>query len=221
MEFKKLISFLESLNANNNKEWFEKNRSVYDSLKLEWVAYIDNLIHDLILIDPSIGDLEAKKCIFRINKDVRFSKDKLPYKTNFGAILNRGGKKEMTSGYYIHVDPKEIFIAGGAYQPSPDFLSSIRQEIDYNFEEFHEIVNNKSLKQMFGGLGGEKLLRPPKGYLEGNLAIDYLKHKSFVLVHNFTKEELFSKAFSQNVLKGYKEMKPLNDFLNRCLESNL
>jgi uncharacterized protein (TIGR02453 family) len=217
MDFKKLISFLEELSLNNNKEWFEQNRPTYTGLRLDWLAFVEQLIASIQFVDPSIGSIEAKNCIFRINKDVRFSKDKSPYKTNFGAIINQGGKKEMTSGYYIHIDPKEIFLAGGAYQPSPELLSAIRQEIDYNLDEFKGIVESKGVLKLFGGVGGDKLSRPPKGYNLDNPAIDFLKHKSFILVKNLTTKELYSKNFENEVISIFSEMKSFNAFLNRCI----
>ena len=217
MDFKKLISFLEQLALNNNKDWFDQNRGIYSDLRTDWIQFVQELIGSIQTIDPSIGSVEAKNCIFRINKDVRFSKDKSPYKTNFGAIINKGGKKEMTSGYYIHIDPKEIFLAGGSYQPSPELLASVRQEIDYNFDEFKGIVEHKNVLKLFGPLGGEKLSRPPKGYTDDNPAISYLKHKSFILVKNISTKELFAKGFDKEVIQTFAEMRPLNDFLNRCL----
>lgn len=208
---------MEQLHENNNKEWFDQNRDTYDNLRKDWLAFVDIIINSIQRFDPSIGPLEAKNCIFRINKDVRFSKDKSPYKTNFGAIFNKGGKKEMTSGYYIHIDPKEIFLAGGAYQPGPELLSSIRQEIDYNFDEFKGIVECKKIDNLFNGISGDKLSRPPKGYSDDNPAISYLKHKGFILVKNISLKELYAENFEKDIILVFKEMKPLNDFLNRCL----
>ncbi len=216
MDFKKLISFLEELSLNNNKDWFEQNRELYSGLRLEWILFVEELILSIRAFDPNIGELDAKSCIFRINKDVRFSKDKSPYKTNFGAIINKGGKKVMSAGYYIHIDPKEIFLAGGTYQPDAPLLSAIRQEIDYNFDEFKSIVESKKIVGLFGGLGGDVLSRPPKGYEASNPSISYLKHKSFILVRNLTKEDLFSKGIERELISVFEQMKPLNDFLNRC-----
>jgi len=217
MDFKKLISFLEQLSLNNNKDWFDQNRSTYSDLRADWIQFVQELINSIQAIDPSIDSIDAKNCIFRINKDVRFSKDKSPYKTNFGAMINKGGKKEMTSGYYIHIDPKEIFLAGGSYQPSPELLASVRQEIDYNYDEFKGIVEHKNVVKLFGALGGDKLSRPPKGYTDDNPAISYLKHKSFILVKNMNTKELFAKGFEKEAIRVFAEMRPLNDFLNRCL----
>jgi uncharacterized protein (TIGR02453 family) len=207
MNFKGLIKFLTALNSNNSKDWFDLNRKEYEELRKEWIEFVGTLIQAVQGFDSSILMLDPKKCIFRINKDIRFSKDKSPYKTNFGAIITPGGKKEMFSGYYLHVDPKEIFIAGGAYQPMPELLAAIRQEIDYNFDEFFEIVSNKKAK----------LSRPPKGYEADNPAVAYLKHKGFIWVQNFKTNELYDAAFLEKITKSFEAMKPLNNFLNRCV----
>jgi len=218
MDFAALAKFLDGLSKHNTKEWFDDHRKEYESLRKSWIDYVQGIIEGIQGFDPLLGPLEASKCIFRINKDIRFSKDKSPYKTNFGAIMNKGGKKEMFSGYYLHFDPKEIFVAGGAYQPTPELLAKLRQEIDYNFSEFKGIAESKEAKKRFHELGGEKLSRPPKGYELENPAIQYLKHKSFIWVQNFTLEEALSPKFKQEVLKSFKTMKPLNDFINRCID---
>lgn len=217
MDFKTLLGFLKELAANNNKEWFDTHRKRYEGLRKDWIVYVDELIHSLKAIDAGIAELEAKNCIFRINKDIRFSKDKTPYKTNFGAILNRGGKKSMTSGYYLHIDPNEIFIAGGAHQPEPDLLAAIRQEIDYHPKEFKTLAEDRKAQALFGKLSGEELSRPPKGYDASNPMVDYLRKKSFVWVRNFTAKEVLDPGFTKEILHSYKQMKPLNDFLNRCM----
>jgi uncharacterized protein (TIGR02453 family) len=218
MNFLALNSFLKDLSNNNNKDWFDQNKATYTLLRLDWIDFVQSLIDEIQSFDSTIGVLDAKKCIFRINKDVRFSKDKSPYKTNFGAIINKGGKKEMNSGYYIHFDPKEIFIAGGTYMPEPKLLAAIRQEIDYNLAEFEQIALNPKAVKIFGSLGGEKLVRAPKGYLEDNLAIEFLKHKSFLWTKNFSLKEASNDNFQTAVIEALSQMKPLNDFLNRCAE---
>jgi len=217
MDFKGLISFLSKLGSNNNKDWFNQNRKEYEALRANWIGFVDELIQSIQAFDPAIGMLDPKKCIFRINKDIRFSKNKSPYKTNFGVIITHGGKKEIFSGYYLHIDPKEIFIAGGSYQPPADMLSSIRQEIDYNFEEFNKIVSNKKCCSLFGELKGNKLSRPPKGYDLENPAINYLKHKGFIWVQNFKVKELYDPNFQKTIVESFKEMKPLNNFINRTI----
>lgn len=215
MDIAALLKFLGELKENNSKEWFDTNRKTYENLRKDWIILVDEIIAGIATFDPEIGTLKAKDCIFRINKDIRFSKDKSPYKTNFGASINIGGKKEFLGGYYFHLAPEEIFIAGGTYMPSPPALAAIRQEIDYNLKEFKLLVEDKKVLKRFGKLDGEKLSRPPKGYDEENPAIDYLKLKSLVLVQHLTPEELKPNKILKTILSSFELMKPFNDFLRR------
>jgi uncharacterized protein (TIGR02453 family) len=144
------IKFLKDLKKNNNKEWFDTNRKVYENAKADYAYFIDGIIKAHGKKDESIANLIAKNCMFRINRDIRFSKDKSPYKTNFGASISSGGKKIMKGGYYIHCEPGESFVAGGIYMPMPEDLNKVRQEIDYCFDEFKKIINHKNFKALYG-----------------------------------------------------------------------
>jgi uncharacterized protein (TIGR02453 family) len=217
MEFKPLLDFLKKLQKNNDKEWFDAHKKEYDGLRKEWLAYVSQLIKSTASFDPDIAPLEAKNCIFRINRDVRFSLDKSPYKNNFGMSLSKGGKKTEFCGYYLHIQPGECFVAGGAYSPMPDKLAAIRQEVDYNLDEFQKIVSAKDFKAQFGVLSGDKLSRPPKGYDAENPAVEFLKHKSFLAYKKITEKDLQDKGFEKDLLKTFKTMKSLNDFLNRAI----
>jgi len=215
MDIAALLKFLGELKKNNSKEWFDANRKTYESLRKDWIVLVDEIIAGIAAFDPEIATIKAKDCIFRINKDIRFSKDKSPYKTNFGASINIGGKKEFLRGYYFHLAPDEIFIAGGTYMPSAPALAAIRQEIDYNFDEFRLLVEDKKIVKRFGTLDGEKLSRPPKGYDAENPAIEYLKLKSLVLVQHLKQEELKPNSILKTILPSFEMMKPFNDFLRR------
>lgn len=217
MNYKALLDYLKRLEKNNNKEWFDTNKKEYESLRKEWVECIGGLIADIGAFDADILGLEPKSCIFRINRDVRFSADKSPYKTNFGASMSKGGKKLEFCGYYFQVRPNDVFIAGGCYMPASDKLANIRQEIDYNLDEFRAIINHKEYKKQFGALSGETLSRPPKGYEADNPAVEYLKHKSFLSFKKLDDSALFEKNFEKEIIKTFKAMKPLNDFLNRAI----
>ncbi len=216
MDFIELHRFLSELRDNNHKEWFDNHRKRYESLRADWIKFVDQLIQEIAIFDPDIAGLVAKDCIFRINKDIRFSKDKSPYKTNFGASINIGGKKEFVGGYYLHFAPDEMFAAGGIYMPSPQKLAAMRQEIDYNFEAFQKIVQSKASLKRFSKLDGEKLARPPKGYEADNQAIEYLKMKSFIWTEHFTLDQFAKKTLLKDLSKSYLEMKPLNDFIRNC-----
>lgn len=217
MEIQSLSKFLTALQQNNTKEWFEENRTTYDKLRLEWIDLAAKIIEQTAVFDPEIAKLDPKKCIFRINRDVRFSANKNPYKNNFGISLSKGGKAADFCGYYIHFQPGESFIAGGSYQPMPDKLAAIRQEIDYNFDEFNKILKHKDFIKHFGTLTGDKLQRPPKGYDAENPAIEYIKHKGFLAVVKLEDKNLTEKDLLKQCEKAFKAMKPLNDFLNRAI----
>jgi len=214
------LKFLKDLKKNNDKSWFDANRKNYESAKADIYSFVDNLIQAISKFDPSVENLKAKDCVFRINRDIRFSKDKSPYKTNMGAYISKGGKKASTAGYYFHCEPGQSFAAGGFYVPMPPELAAIRQEIDYNFSEWKKIVENKSFKKSFpkGVDGIEVLSRPPKGYAEDNPAIEYLKMKSFIVTHPFTDKEIQDKALIKEVAKIFQTMKPMLDFLNKAVE---
>jgi uncharacterized protein (TIGR02453 family) len=217
MDFKSLIDFLKALKKNNNKEWFDANKKNYEQLRKDWIDFVANCIKTTGAFDKNILALEAKHCIFRINRDVRFSSDKSPYKTNFGMSLNPGGKKAEFCGYYLHIEPGNSFVAAGSYMPTPESLANIRQEIDYNYNAFLSIINNKIFKQNYDNLSGEKLQRPPKGYDASNEAIEYIKHKSFIAERKLSDAELIDKNIIKTVTTDFKQMKPLVDFLNNAL----
>ena len=215
------IKFLKDLKKNNNKEWFHANRKTYENAKGDYASFIDGIIKAHGKKDESIAGLTAKNCMFRINRDVRFSKDKSPYKTNFGASINFGGKKIMKAGYYIHCEPGAGFVAGGIYMPMPDDLKKLRQEIDYNFDEFKKIIHHKNFKSLFGDLsmdGGMKLSRPPKSYDETNPAIEYLKLKSFIATTKLSDADLSSKDLPKKILTAFDAIQQLVAFANRAIE---
>ncbi|HMD00160.1 MAG TPA: DUF2461 domain-containing protein, partial [Ferruginibacter sp.] len=163
---------------------------------------------------------EPKDCIFRINRDIRFGKDKTPYKTNMACYFNKAGKKGNGAGYYFHIEPGKSFAAGGIWQPGTTELASMRQEIDYNFTDWKKIINNPTFKKQFpkGFTENEMLTRPPKGYEDSNPAIDFIKLKSFVITKSFTDAELQSKTFVKDVAKTFNNMLPLIRFLNGAID---
>jgi len=214
------IKFLQDLQRNNNKPWFEEHRKVYETAKTGFQNMVGELIPAITAFDEPIGNLAVKDCTFRINRDVRFSKDKSPYKSNMAAYFSHGGKKASVAGYYFHCEPGKSYAAGGFYSPLPSDLAKIRQEIDYNFDEWKKIISNKTFKKYFpaGVDGVELLVRPPKGYDETNPAIDYLKMKHFIVRKPFSDAEVQNKSLVKNVAKTFEIMKPMLDFLNRAVE---
>jgi len=214
----KTLSFLSGLKKNNNKTWFEKNKPLYIDIKNELTATAGEVIKEVSKFDSSISGLDPKKTIFRIYRDVRFSKDKSPYKTNIGFWMSKGGMKIPSAGYYVHLQPGECFLAGGIWMPEADVLNKIRQEIDYNFNDFKKIVESSAFKKRFGVLDTEeKLSRPPKGYDDDNPAIEYLKLKSFTVSTNISDSLVLGTGLTKEAIKIFKEMNPFIQFLNKAL----
>lgn len=218
MPLNETFKFLKGLKKNNNKPWFEANRKSYETSQEEIKSLIAEWIKQFGKTDPNIADLDPKKCVFRIHRDVRFSADKSPYKKNLGAYLNKDGKNHNTAGYYLHIEPGGCFFGAGNYMPTPEELAKTRQEIDYNFSDFKKIVNNKKFKDTFGELSTEnKLSRPPKGYDADNAAIEYLKLKGFTVFRKLKDEEVLSKDISKTLTDLSKTVKPFIDFLNNAI----
>lgn len=212
------LKFLKDLKKNNNKSWFETHRKQYDLVKEDFLSLVQQLIRQIAAFDIPIGNLEAKNCTFRINRDVRFSKNKDPYKNNIAAYFNKDGKKGIGAGYYLHIEPGKSMAAGGIWMPEPVVLTNIRQEIDYNLSEWEKIVTSRTFTRMFTeGIKGDTLTRPPKGYDENNPAIKYLKMKSFIVTRAFTDAEVQNKNFATEVSNTFQKMKPLIDFLNTAI----
>ncbi|HUQ67508.1 MAG TPA: DUF2461 domain-containing protein [Flavitalea sp.] len=215
------LQFLKNLKKNNKKEWFEANRTRYESAKNDVEEISAAIIKSLSPIDESIAHLQPKDSMFRINRDVRFSKDKSPYKTNMGIYFSKGGKKGNTAGYYLHVEPGKSFIAAGLWMPLAPELKKVRQEIDYSWDEFRKIFLNNKFKSIFGELdrNAESVLsRPPKGYDNDNPAIEVLKLKSFIASTELSDEDLTSKNCVKKIVGHFQTLKPLVDFLNRAVE---
>lgn len=215
---KNTFDFLSELQQNNNKDWFEHNKLRYKNAQQE----IKNLLSVWILefgkLDNAIAHNEPSKCIFRINRDVRFSKDKSPYKLNLGAYITAGGKQANLAGYYLHIEPNNCFFGAGNYMPMPEQLQKIRQEIDYNYTHFLAIVNDKKFVQQFGNLNDDmKLKRAPKGYEEDNEAIEFLKLKSFTIFAKIKDEALLKPNFIKDLIEMSKLAKPFVYFLNTAV----
>lgn len=214
------LQFLKKLAQHNAKEWFDDNRKQYEASKADMEALVKSIINKCAKFDPALAGLEAKKCMFRINRDVRFSKDKAPYKTNMGASICPGGKNSAIPGYYVHVEPGKSFLAGGCYMPTPEVLAAIREEIDYNGAGFKKILNAKEFKTYFKGLSEEeKVKTAPKGYDKDHPDIELLKHKHFIVVHNLKDSQVTDPAFDAYAAKVFKAMLPFDLFLRNCMQA--
>ncbi len=214
---KNVLDFLKELKENNNRDWFNENRKKYETAKIEFESLINNLIPKVYKFDPEIGSLTAKQCVFRIFRDVRFSKDKSPYKVNMGGFMSKGGRKGFHSGYYVHIEPGKSFLGGGVYMPPTDVLKKIRQEIMYNVDEYKKIINNAAFKKIFTQMEGDKLKRPPKDFPSDFPDIELLKYKSYVVLNEIKDKDILSKNFENYIIDVFKTMYPLNPFLNRAL----
>jgi len=216
------IQFLKDLKKNNHKEWFDANRKKYDAAKADFAGLVQKVIEMHGKKDEHIASLQPKDCTFRINRDIRFSKDKTPYKTNFGASFNRGGKKSVFAGYYLHCEPgTESFVGGGLWMPEPEDLKKVRQEIDYGFDEFKSIIGSKKFVSIYKELykGEDSVLsREPKGYEKDNPAIEYIKFKNFIAMQPLTETELTGKDLLKKIGTAFETLQPLVMFINRAVE---
>jgi uncharacterized protein (TIGR02453 family) len=214
----KIFAFLKKLKANNNKEWFDKNKENYLEVKQEYEVFVDKLIKEISKFDKKISaDMKAKDCVFRIYKDVRFSKDKTPYKTNMGASINPGGKKSVEAGYYMHLEPGNSFLAGGVWMPEPPMLNAIRQEIDYNPDPLLKILKSTSFKKYFKGLDEDgKLKSAPKGFEKDHENIELLKNRHFIVSHFVSDKQLLDKNNVREIVSGFKTMYPLMEYLREA-----
>jgi uncharacterized protein (TIGR02453 family) len=212
------IQFLENIAQNNNKPWFDEHRKEYEAAKKDFELFVGEVLKELSVPEPAFGEQKAKDCVFRIFRDVRFSHDKTPYKSNFGAGFSRGGKNFPGAGYYIHIEPGKSFAGGGIWNPEAPLLKAIRQEIDYSFTEFNDIIGNKDFLKTFGKLDGEKLKTVPKGYDQDNQAIEYLKMKSFTVHHQLDEKSLTGNNLVKDCMHIFAIMKPFVDFLNKSID---
>ena len=216
------LTFLKDLKKNNVKEWFDANRKSYEAARADFIQMLDEVLKVHTKKDEDIAAFNGKDGVFRINRDIRFSKDKTPYKTNLAAGFARGGKKSIYAGYYLHIEPENnSLIGGGIWGPEAEVLKKVRQEIDYSFAEFSSIIHNKSFQKVYGDLYKDKevlLSRPPKGYDENNKAIDYLKMKSFIAMKPLKDEELTDKNIIKSITEALAALQPLLRFLNAAIE---
>ncbi|MES2240069.1 MAG: DUF2461 domain-containing protein [Bacteroidota bacterium] len=219
---KESLQFLDDLRANNNREWFLENKKRYEIFKKDYHQLVADFLDAMKPLDSSLEMLEVKNCTFRINRDIRFSKDKSPYKSHLGVWLSSGTKGLNRAGYYVHIDPNGSFIAGGFYAPEADDLKKVRKEIAFFYEDLEAILNEPNFKREFGDFSrNEKSLlkNPPRGYEKEHPAIELLKLKSFETVQKFDVSEVTKKDFVAKMSQKLILLKPLNEFMNRALET--
>jgi len=216
-----VIQFLNELSENNNREWFQKNKKRYDESREKVLFLTEVVINEIRKFDPDVPLLEPKDCLFRIFRDVRFSNDKRPYKTNFGSFIAKGGRKSMHAGYYFHIEPSGSFVGGGIYMPAAEPLKAIRQYIAENGEEFLSLINSKNFIKVYPEMMDDKLKTAPKGYSPDHEFINLLKYKSFAFSSQFDKSQILADNFIEKLVHSFKTLHPVNRFLNNALENNL
>jgi TIGR02453 family protein len=216
---KETMAFLKALKVNNNRDWFAENKSRYDDARSDFEALVSRLIAGISAFDPEISYTDPKKAIFRIYRDTRFSPDKTPYKTHFGAVFRPQGM-DKSSGYYIHADPEESFLTCGHYMLRPDQLKKVRKGIYDDYTTFRSILEEKQFKKEIGDLyfGDEMLKRVPNGFEKDHPAAEYLKLKHIYALKNVPEQKFFDPDFVEYAVNIYKIMLPLNTFLNELLE---
>jgi uncharacterized protein (TIGR02453 family) len=217
---KEALQFLSDLIANNNTEWMHANKKRYDNYKKDYHSFIASILDEMKPLDKSLEPLEVKNCTFRINRDIRFSKDKSPYKTNMGVWMSQDKNRKNAPGYYIHFEKGNCFIAGGVWCPEPSELKLIRKEIEFFHDDLEAIVEDKNFKKEFKELSREEsnvLKKAPKDFDPNHPAIEFLKLKSFTASHKIDEKSFTDSDFSKKIAQQLATLKPLNDFLNRAL----
>lgn len=213
-----VLNFLSELKENNNKEWFDQNRDRYQECRKKVLFLTELVIHEVGKFDAEIGNLEAKDCVFRIFRDVRFSNDKTPYKTNMGSFIAKGGRKSFSAGYYVHIEPGASFVGGGSYCPPADALKAMRTEIFDHPEEFKQLVHSESFRKVYPEFYNDKLKTAPKGFPKDFPDIDLLKYKSFAFGSTIDDSIVASDAYLTKIVGSLKELHPVNRFLNDAIE---
>lgn len=211
---KTALDFLSDLRNHNEKAWFDENRKRYEAAKAEFEGFISHLIGEIGEFED-LGNLAAKDCTMRIFRDVRFSKDKSPYRSNMAASIAPGGRKSTRMGCYVHIEPNDqSFVGGGLYMPSSEQLARFRDAIDQDVETFKEIIVAPDFKKHFGSIQGQSLKSAPQGYTKDHPEIELLKMKQILVIRQFSDEQVVSADFPNKVVQTCKAMKPFNDYLN-------
>jgi uncharacterized protein (TIGR02453 family) len=209
---KETLHFLKQIKLNNNKPWFEKNRPLYEKARAEYLGFVTRLLEGIRKIE-AIPEKEPAKYIQRIYRDIRFSKDKTPYKSHFSSIIERGPENRKCP-VYLQIQPGRSLMAGGVWDPLPETLKMIRQEIDYNSAGLKKIINSKEFVKHFAKISGAKLSRPPKGYEADNPHVDILKFKQLYVEEMFDDELVLSKQLIPEIIKSYKAAMPFFSYFD-------
>lgn len=218
---KRTIDFLKLLAANNNRDWFNEHKEDYLMVKNEVEDFTQKLIDEVAKFEPAASYLTPSECLYRIYRDTRFSADKTPYKNHIGIYINpRGGKKSEFCGYYVHIEPGDCLVAGGAWFPESPLLKVYRSEIYNNVEEYLGIINNPDFAANFKPYWQEPLKTAPKGFPKDWVHMDLIKPKSFVFAAPLADKDLTSKNSVEKIANLFRILKPYDDFFNFSLEQH-
>ena len=215
------FTFLDKLRENNNSEWFKANNEEYREARVDVISFVSQIIQGLSILDTSIQSqyLEPHKCLKRINRDIRFSLNKTPYKSHFFVLFNPGGYKSEAASYYLQIEPNKSFVGGGVYMPPIAELNKFRKEIEFNLAEWEEIINKPSFLKMYpnGVEASSSLKTSPRGFNKNSEAIEYLRMKGFHTKRSLSNKELTSADAVSTVINAYKEVQPMIQFLNAVM----
>lgn len=214
----KVLEFLKELSANNNREWFQDNKKWYNESREKMTFLTDVLINEIGKFDPAVRGVLTKDSMFRIFRDVRFSKDKRPYKTNFGSFICKGGRKSVNPGYYFHLEPGGCFIGGGIYMPPAEPLRAIRNFMAEHAEEYREIIDDPDFKKEFPEMYDDKLKTAPKGFPKDHEHIDLLRYKSFIFSKTFNDSVVTGDKYVQEMVSAFHRLYPVNRFLYQAVD---
>ena len=211
----KIFDFFKELNRNNNRDWFEANKATFKRLEAEVKVFASEMQQAL-----NESDVIDKTKVFRIYRDVRFSKDKTPYKTHFGVTFHRE-KPRLRGGYYIHLKPRESFIATGFWDPHKDDLYRIRKEIESDASEYYDILKDTHFRKQWGALEGDSVKTAPKGFSKEHPDIELIRKKQHIFTHKFTDAEVLKPSFFKNVLTAFLAIRPYFDYMSHVLTTDL
>jgi len=220
MDTSLVLDFLSQLKLNNNREWFQENKKLYEDAKKELEGFVTEMITTISALDPSVQTPAMKDCMFRIYRDVRFGADKSPYKTNMGAFIAKGGRKSSFPGYYFHFEPGACMLAAGVYQPEPDTLKLLRNEVYFRSAELKAIIEKPSFKKHFDQLGDfDKMKKAPKDFPADFSDIDLLKYRSYIVSGNISDKIVTSGNYQKQIMEMLTEMQPFMGFLNKAISN--
>jgi len=216
------LDFLKELKKNNSREWFEQNKVIYQAYKDDIIFFTEHLLLELEKLDLSIAnaDLVPKKCLTRVNRDLRFSKDKTPYKNYVLVVFNKNAPHGNTAGYFIHIEPGNCMVGGGVWQTTPEYLKKIRQEISYSFDEINGIISSKQFQDTFpSGIQGQNKLKKFTDFLEkSEKEVELHKMKGFCTKELISDKVLTSKDAIKTIMNYFETTKPLIEYLNKAIE---